>query len=224
MPASARRKPRKDAVRAGLAAPTANASRFAGPLWFVRVRSSSRRLSLWYAPAAAALTAPCGGMDAAALSERFKAQQSPARAGLSSFRAMPGGHLSVVAATTPVAAAPATSAMPAIVPATPTTAAPVPTMPAAMTAAAPAHLFRREPIRLLARGDGGLRIGIDRQFDIVGERRRHQRRGLRACCKRGTAGGKSKGKFQKVAALHHVSSFVDRVRRTECRSAGVNAR
>jgi hypothetical protein len=73
-----------------------------------------------------------------------------------------------------------------------------------MTAAAPAHFFRREAIDLLARGHGGLGIRTSGQFGVVGERRRHQRRGLRARCKRDTARGKSKGEFQKVAAFHHI--------------------
>ena len=76
-----------------------------------------------------------------------------------------------------------------------------------MTAAAPAHLFRREAIDLLARSDGRLCIRIERQFGVVGERRRHQRGGLRARCKRDAAGGKSKGEFQKMAAFHDISLF-----------------
>ena len=93
-----------------------------------------------------------------------------------------------------------------------------------MTAAAPAHFFRREAIDLLARCDGRLGIGIDRKFGVVGERRRHQRRGLRARCKRDAARGKSKGEFQKVAAFHHISSSVNCVREREFRVAGMNAR
>jgi len=82
-----------------------------------------------------------------------------------------------------------------------------------MTAAAPAHFFRREAIDLLARSDGRLGIRIDGQFGVVGERRRHQRHGPRARCKRNTARGKSKGEFQKVAAFHHISSSVCWVRK-----------
>ena len=93
-----------------------------------------------------------------------------------------------------------------------------------MTAAAPAHFFRREAIDLLARCDGRLGIGIDREFGVVGERRRHQRRGLRAHCKRDAARGKSKDEFQKVAALHHISSSVSCVREREFRVAEMNAR
>ena len=96
--------------------------------------------------------------------------------------------------------------------------------PAAMPAVAPARFFRREAIDLLARGDGGLRIGIDGQFGVIGERRRHQRCGLRARCKRDAARGKSKGEFQKVAAFHHIFSSVCWVRRREFRGAEMNAR
>jgi len=53
-----------------------------------------------------------------------------------------------------------------------------------------------------------LSILVGGQSGVVGERCRHQRRGLRARCKRDTASGKSKGEFQKVAALHHISSSV----------------
>ena len=93
-----------------------------------------------------------------------------------------------------------------------------------MTAAAPAHFFRREAIDLLARRDGRLGIRTSGQFGVVGERRLHQRRGLRARCKRDAARGKSKGEFQKVAAFHHISSSVCCVRRIEFRCAEMNAR
>ena len=200
----------------------------------VRAPSSWRRLrSSWCGPVAAALTAPCGAMDAAALIDISKARQKPRSRG--AFFIPCSSNLLAsdlpVATTTPVAAAPATAAMPAPMPATPTAAAPVPatpapapSAPAAMTAAAPAHFFRREAIDLLARRDGGLGIRIDGQFGVVGERRRHQRRGLRARCKRDAAGGKSKGEFQKVAAFHHISSSVCWVRRREFRCAEMNAR
>ena len=91
-------------------------------------------------------------------------------------------------------------------------------------ATAPAHFFRREAIDLLARSDGGLRIRIDGQLGVVGERRRHQRRGLSARCKRDAARGKSKGEFQKVAAFHHISSSVCYAREREFRGAEMNAR
>jgi hypothetical protein len=93
-----------------------------------------------------------------------------------------------------------------------------------MTAAAPAHFFRREAIDLLARRDGGLGIRIDGQFGVVGERRRHQRRGLRARCKRDAARGKSKGEFQKVSAFHDISSSVGCARRSEFQRSKMNVR
>ena len=89
-----------------------------------------------------------------------------------------------------------------------------------MTAATPAHFFRREAIDLLARSDGGLGIRTSGQF----ERRRHQRRGLRARCKRDAARGKSKGEFQKVAAFHDISSPCVRVMPSEFRRAEMNGR
>jgi hypothetical protein len=162
-----------------------------------------------------------------------KQDKSPAHAGLFFILSNLDGGLPVVTTTTPVAAAPTTAAMPAPIPATPAAAAPtpvpatpapVPSAPAAMTAAAPAHFFRREAIDLLARRDGGLGIRIDGQFAVIGERRRHQRRGLRACSKRDAARGKSKGEFQKVAAFHHISSSVCCVREREFRVAEMNAR
>ena len=88
-----------------------------------------------------------------------------------------------------------------------------------MPAVAPARFFRREAIDLLTRRDGGLGIRIDGQFGVVGERRRHQRRGLRARCKRNAARGKSKGEFQKMAAFHQISSSVCWVREREFRGA-----
>ena len=93
-----------------------------------------------------------------------------------------------------------------------------------MTAAAPAHFFRREAIDLLAGCDGRLGIGIDGQLAVVGERRRHQRRGLRARRERNASRGKSKGEFQKVAAFHHISSSGCCLRRREFPPAKMNAR
>jgi hypothetical protein len=91
-------------------------------------------------------------------------------------------------------------------------------------ATAPTHFFRSKAIDLIARCDGGLRIRIGGQFGVVGERRRHQRRGLRARCERDAARGKSKGEFQKVAAFHHISSSVCCMREREFRGAEMNAR
>jgi hypothetical protein len=53
-----------------------------------------------------------------------------------------------------------------------------------------------------------LRIRIDRKSGVIGEPRRHQRRGLHARCKRNAARGKPQGEFQKVAAFHDISSSV----------------
>ena len=89
---------------------------------------------------------------------------------------------------------------------------------------APTHLFRRKAIRFLARRHGRLSIRIDGQLGVIGERRRHQRRSLRARCKRDAARGKSKGEFQKVAAFHHISSSVCSVQEREFRVAEMNAR
>ena len=240
MPASARRKPPADAVPAGTVAPMVVANPIAGPSLFVRPRSSSRRLRLsWCGPAACVPPAPCGATDAAA---SFDISQSTTKAPLARGFFIPcssnpfakqslGGDLPVVATTTPVATAPTTAAMPAPIPATPTAAAPVPatpapapSAPAAMTAAAPAHFFRCEAIDLLARSNGGLGIRVGGQFGVVSKRRRHQRCGLRTRCKRDTAGGKSKGEFQKVAALHHISPSVCRLQVREFRGAEMNAR
>src|SRR5215213_1699816 len=129
-------------------------------------------------------------MDAAALIDISKARQKPRSRGAFFIPCCipcsnnPGDDLPVATAA-PVAAAPTTAAMPAPMPATPPAAAPVPatpapapSAPAAMTAAAPAHFFRREAIGLFVRSDGGLGIRINGQFGVVGERRRHQRRGL----------------------------------------------
>src|SRR6186713_543673 len=132
--------------------------------------------------------APCGAMAAAAPIDIFEARQKPRSRG-AFFGQTISAEILPVPATAPVAAAPATSAMPAPMPTTKTTAAPAPVAaaPAAMAAAAPTHFFRREAIDLLAGCDGRLRIGIDGRFGVVGERRRHQRRGLRARCKRDAA-------------------------------------
>jgi hypothetical protein len=81
-----------------------------------------------------------------------------------------------------------------------------------MTAAAPANFFRRELVNLLTGRDGGLDVLVGGKLGVVGERRRHQRGGLRARGKRDATGGKSKGEFQKVAAFHHISSSVCYVR------------
>ena len=80
--------------------------------------------------------------------------------------------------------------------------------PAPVTAATPAHFFRREAIDLIARGDGGLDIGIRGQFGVIEKRSRHQRRSLRARGECHAARGKSKGELQKVSAFHDISSSI----------------
>ena len=81
-----------------------------------------------------------------------------------------------------------------------------------MTAAAPAYFLGRELLDLLTVRHGRLNILISGELGIIGERRRHQRSGLRGRGKRDATGGKSKGEFQKVAAFHHISSSVCFVR------------
>jgi hypothetical protein len=53
------------------------ASPTAGPLWFVRARSSWRLQSSWCGPAVGALTALCGATDAAALIDIFQKETKP---------------------------------------------------------------------------------------------------------------------------------------------------
>jgi hypothetical protein len=115
---------------------------------------------------------------------------------------------SVVTAA-PVAAAPVTTA-PAPMPAAPapmtTTApmtAPVAAAPAPMTA--PAHLFRLQMFHLVPGGDSGTGILVRRrQPSVLRERMRHQRCGPCTRGQRGSARGKSKGEFQKMAAFHDI--------------------
>jgi hypothetical protein len=75
-----------------------------------------------------------------------------------------------------------------------------------MTAAAPAHFFRREAIDFIARCHGRLGIRIGGELAVINERSRHQRRGLRGGGERCASRNKSKRKFQKVPALHDISS------------------
>ena len=71
----------------------------------------------------------------------------------------------------------------------------------------PAHLFRLEMIDVVLRGDRGFRAFAARWHEAGFRRYRRQRRGFRARSKRGSAGDISKGEFQKMAALHHISSL-----------------
>src|SRR6266851_2630118 len=97
------------------------------------------------------------------------------------------------------------AATPAPVAATPApvTAAPAPVTPV------PAHLFGLQMFYLLAGRDRRTGLLIRRrQPPVLYERMRRKRRGLRARGKCGSARGKSKGEFQKVAAFHDISSVV----------------
>ena len=100
---------------------------------------------------------------------------------------------------TPMAATPA----PVTVAPAPMAVVPAPVMPV------PAHLFGLQMFHLLAGGNGGTGLVVRRrQPPVLCERMRRKRRGLRARGKCGSAHGKSKGKFQKVAAFHDISSVV----------------
>jgi hypothetical protein len=87
------------------------------------------------------------------------------------------------------------------------------TMPAPMTAVpmsvmAPAHFFRFEVLDFVLIGDGGMRVRFHREPFILTKRLRRQRRGPRACGERGGSGRNAKGEFQKVPALHDISSLL----------------
>jgi hypothetical protein len=53
-----------------------------------------------------------------------------------------------------------------------------------------------------------LRILVGAEPGVVRQRRRHQRRGVRARGEGCATGGKSNSEFQKVAAFHHIFSSV----------------
>jgi hypothetical protein len=76
-----------------------------------------------------------------------------------------------------------------------------------MPVVAPTNLLGLETLYLARGGDGGTGCLVRRQL-LFSKRMRRKRRGLRARCQRGGAGGCSKSKFQKVTALHDISSFV----------------
>jgi hypothetical protein len=87
---------------------------------------------------------------------------------------------------------------------------PVAAAPAPVASVSPAHLFGLEGVDVLLGSDrvtGLLTSG--RQSSVGCERVRRQRCCLRACSQRRGAGGKSKGEFQKVAAFHDISLFID---------------
>jgi hypothetical protein len=83
------------------------------------------------------------------------------------------------------------------------TAAPAP------VTTAPAHLFRLEAIYLVLRGNCGTGLLPCRRQSSVGEWLWRQRCSLRAGSQGRGAGGEPKGEFQKVAAFHDISLFVD---------------
>jgi hypothetical protein len=102
-------------------------------------------------------------------------------------------------AAVPAAVAPAPMAM---------TPAPVTVAPmAVMPVMPPPHFFGLEAIDLVARGHGGMDIFIGgRQPALTGQLRR-KRRGLRARGEGGGSSGKSNSEFQKISALHDISSI-----------------
>ena len=92
---------------------------------------------------------------------------------------------------------------------------PAPVMPAPMTAvpapvavmAMPVHLFGRKLAGFLAGGDGRMSVGIAlRHARGIADRLRRQWRGLRGRGKDGGARRHTQCKFQKVPALHDMSS------------------
>ena len=96
------------------------------------------------------------------------------------------------------------------------TPAPVTTVPTPMAMApmavvpvmSPPHFFRFEAIDLVAGGDGWMGIFIGGRPSNI-QRLRRKWRGLCAGSQGGGSGGKSKGEFYKIPALHDVSSFVE---------------
>ncbi len=73
----------------------------------------------------------------------------------------------------------------------------------------PAHLFGLQMFYLVPVGDSGTRILVRRrQPSVLSERMRRKHSGLRTRGQRGSARGKSKGEFQKMAAFHDISLFV----------------
>ena len=77
-----------------------------------------------------------------------------------------------------------------------------------MPVTSPAHLLWLEAVHLVLGSNGGTGIVSGRQPSVFCERMRRKRRGLRTRGQRRSARGKSKGKFQKMAAFHGISLFV----------------
>jgi hypothetical protein len=73
----------------------------------------------------------------------------------------------------------------------------------------PPHFFRLEAIDLLAGGHGGMGVFTGGRPSAPRKRLRQKRRGLCAGSQAGGSGGKSKGDFQKIPALHDISSIVE---------------
>lgn len=110
-------------------------------------------------------------------------------------------------AAVPVMAAPAPmAAMPAPVTTVPTPMAVTMMPPPVMS---PPHFFRLEAIDLLAGGHGGMGVFTGGRPSAPRKRLRQKRRGLCAGSQAGGSGGKSKGDFQKIPALHDISSIVE---------------
>ena len=84
--------------------------------------------------------------------------------------------------------------------------APVPAMPVPVPAMSPAHLLGLEMVDFVLGGDGGTDI-LREQPAAFFQRMRRKRCSLRSRGQRGSAGGKSNGEFQKVAAFHVISSW-----------------
>lgn len=90
--------------------------------------------------------------------------------------------------------------------------APVTPMPVPAPVVAPAHLLGLEPVDFVAGCDGGMKVFVGgRQVSTRCQRKRRQRRGLRARGQRGRAGGHTESEFQKVAAFHDISLFLLRL-------------
>ena len=131
----------------------------------------------------------------------------PALSPTSIVTAAPVAAAPVTTAPAPMATAPApmaaTPAPMTAAPAPATTAAPMTAAPAPMTA--PAHLFGLQMFYLVAGGDSGTGILVRRrQPSVLSERLRHKRCCPRTRGQRGSARGKSKSEFQKVAAFHDI--------------------
>jgi hypothetical protein len=73
---------------------------------------------------------------------------------------------------------------------------------------APTHLLGRKPGDFVFGGNGGAGIFVRRRPFISGKRLRQKRCSLRTRSERRGTSGKSNSEFQKVAALHDISSFI----------------